>query len=140
MAKIDKNKNKKIGDIRKLKAQYPFLYFVAHNSSVQQTKDVLILDITKEQYTLLRELAVNEIANNLPAYHTPKKKKELKSRGIIRLKRLAAGKLKQRNLGPLFPLLRIICQDVIVHHGLESKKAGHRSGGRMAEDDKGQQV
>ena len=132
--KKKKKQKTRTTDRRKLIRQYPFLYFLAYNDNLRQARDVLTLDTTKEQYTLLRELAVNELANNLPAYHTPKRKKELKDKNLVRLKQLAKGILKYHNLGPLYPLIRIICQDTIIHHGIEGQKAGHRAGRRMAED------
>ena len=138
MAKTKTPKTGK-GDIRKLKAQYPFLYFVAHNGCAQQTKDVLCLDLTKEQYTVLRELAVNELANNLPSYSTPKKKKELKTKNIVRLKKLAGGHLRHKNLAPLFPLLRLICSDAIAHHDLQGEKTRGGAARGLAEDGQGRQ-
>ena len=122
-------------DRSKLKREYPFLYFLVNNENVQQTRDVLTLDATKHQYIVLRELAVNELANNIPAYTQPKRKKELKKKNLIRLKKLAQGTIKYQNLGALLPLLRLIIQDAIIHHGLKGKKTGHRTTRAMGEDD-----
>ena len=122
-------------DRSKLKREYPFLYFLANNENTQQTRDVLTLDATKHQYIVLRELAINELANNIPGYTQPKIKKELKKKNLIRLKKLAQGVIKYRNLGGLLPLLRLIAQDAIIHHDLKGQKTGHRTRRPMAEDD-----
>ena len=110
------------------------MYFVAFNQNLAQTKKLLSLDLTRNQYTLLRELSVNEIAKNLPSYSNTKAKSELKKRHLQRLKKLARGHLKPNNLTILFPLLRLIVRDALIHNGYESKKTGHHSSRRVGKD------
>ena len=59
-------KDKKIRN--KIKAECTFLYFLAHNPHEEQSKKILHYLITSSQYLVLRELVVNDMAQNLPEY------------------------------------------------------------------------
>lgn len=119
---------------KNLKKEYPFLYFLAHNPHFKQVKKVVCTLLQAEQVKLLRELAVNELANNIPAYSTPKKKQQLKVKYIRKLKKLARGDLKKHNLGTILDLLQIVTRDALAHHGLSSKAVGHRAGRGVEQD------
>ena len=108
-----KKKKKK----NKLKTESALLYFLAHNPHTSQTKKFLKSALNKEQYTVLREIAVNELANNLPDYSKSRKEK-VKKENITRLRRLAQGQLKKANLVHLYHLLKILCTNVLHHHDI----------------------
>ena len=46
--------------------------FLANNNCEKQTKHFLHFFINSTQYTLLRELVVNDLAENIPDYNTKK--------------------------------------------------------------------
>ena len=53
-----KNKKKKIKN--KIKNECTFLYYIAYNKDEKQTKEFLCYFTNSTQYTLLRELVVND--------------------------------------------------------------------------------
>ena len=65
-----KNKKKKIKN--KIKNECTFLYYIAYNKDEKQTKEFLCYFTNSMQYTLLRELVVNDLAENIPHYNTTK--------------------------------------------------------------------
>ena len=69
----NKNKNKKQYRTKnKIKNECTFLYFIANNKDEKQTKQVLHYFTNPIQYTLLRELVVNDLAENIPDYNLKK--------------------------------------------------------------------
>ena len=72
------------------------------------------------QYRVLQELAVNELAQNLPAYDQKKKKHQLQKALQRSIRRLAQGKLSTHTLQRLYPLLRIWARHALKYHGLHS--------------------
>ena len=72
--------------------------------------------ITSSQYLVLRELVVNDMAQNLPKYGKNKLSlhKTLKSH----LQRLVSGKFKKHNLHHLYHYLKILASDILKHYDL----------------------
>ncbi len=96
--KKKKKKKKKQGKRLKVNSESALLYFIAHNPHPQQTKKLLETLLLPEQYTVLREIAINDLANNLLAYGALKKKQGLRTELKACFQRLAQGVLKKRNL------------------------------------------
>ena len=65
-----KNKKKKIKN--KIKNECAFLYYIAYNKDEEQTKELLPYFTNSMQYMLLRELVVNNLAENIPDYNMTK--------------------------------------------------------------------
>ena len=65
------NKNKKKTK-NKIKNECAFLYYIAYNKDEKQTKEFLYYFTNPMQYTLLRELVVNDLAEYIPDYNTKK--------------------------------------------------------------------
>lgn len=110
--------SKKKKNTRKLKQECGFIYYIAHNPHVDQSKNFLKNSIKPSQYLVLRELAVNELAQNIPLEGGKKRRVALLRQHRQRLKRLAEGKLRKRNLHHVYPLIRLLCQRVLDYHGL----------------------
>lgn len=102
----------------KIQDERGFLFFLLHNPHPKQTRDFLTRLLRPEQYAVLRELAVNDLAHNLPSYDHPVKKKALIKRHLQRIRSLAQGKLKKHNLHHLLPLLQIWARHSLAHYGL----------------------
>lgn len=103
---------------RKIRDERGFLFFLLHNPHPKQTRHFLTRLLRPEQYTVLRELAVNDLAHNLPSYDQQKKKRELSQKNILRIRSLAQGKLKRQHLHHLLPLLRIWARHSLAYYGL----------------------
>ena len=70
------NKKKKKKTIKnKIKIECAFLYYIAYNKDGMQTKEFLRYFTNAMQYMLLRELVVNDLAENIPDYLMKKKLK-----------------------------------------------------------------
>ena len=63
----NKKKNKKKEIKNKIKNECAFLYYIAYNKDEKQTKEFLRYFTNSMQYTLLRELVVNDLAENCKA-------------------------------------------------------------------------
>ena len=64
----NKKKNKK--KIKnKIKNECTFLYHITYNKDEKQTKEFLCYFTNSTQYMLLRELVVNDLAENIPDYN-----------------------------------------------------------------------
>ena len=87
---------------------------LAHNPHGEQSKKILHYLITSSQYLVLRELVVNDMAQNLPKYG--KKKLSLCKTLKSNLQRLAGGKFKKHNLHHLYHYLKILVSDVLKHY------------------------
>ena len=111
------NKKKKKKNTRKISQHRVFLNFLANNPNVEQTKHFMTQLLTHEQFLVLRELVVNELANNIPDFTHKRIKSELKHRLKTRMQRLARGELKKQNLHYLYPLLKILAHNALRHHG-----------------------
>ena len=101
----------------KVKKERAFLTFLATNPHVDQVKKFLKSSLKVSQYLLLRELAINELAGNIPLFgqrHLGALRKESK----CRLKRLADGTLSVNSLHLLYPILRILSLHALRHHDL----------------------
>ena len=111
---------KKTADKTKLKKETAFLYFLAHNPHRLQNKKFLSSLLLPSQYSVLREVAVNELAGNLPetGKSRNKKKKHLKTAGRARLTKLAKGELVKSNLHHLLNLIRILALETLTYHDL----------------------
>ena len=105
-------------DRNKLKKEAAFLYFLAHNSHEGQTKKFLSSLLLPSQYTVLQEIAVNEVAGNLPPIGKRKRKRALEKVAKTRLGKLAKGKLLKSNLHHLLDLLRILADHTVTYHDL----------------------
>ena len=116
--KADSKRGRKKGDRSKLKKETAFLYFLAHNPHHSQSKKFLSSLLLPSQYTLLREIAVNELAGNIPPIGKTKKKSRLKQAAKSRLKKLAKGELNRSNLHHLLDLIRILAEHTVTYHDL----------------------
>ena len=65
------------------------------------------------QYTLLRELVVNDLAENIPDYNTKKIKNNLKKSMKYCIECLAHGELKKHNLHNIYPFIKILARNVL---------------------------
>lgn len=72
-----------------------FFYFLAHNPHKEQSKRFWQYLITSSQFLVLRELVVNDMAQNLPEYR--KKKLSLCKTLKSYLQCFASGKFKKKN-------------------------------------------
>ena len=116
--KIYKVKRHLKRDTYKLKRETPFLYFLAKNPHQWQTKKFLKTLLLPSQYKALREIAVNELAGNLPQLGTSKKKSQLKKASKARLTKLAKGQLLKSNLHHILDLIRILADHTLTYHDL----------------------
>ena len=105
-------------DKNKLKKEAAFLFFLARNSHEGQTKKFLSTLLLPSQYTVLQEIAVNQVEGNLPPIGRRKRKRALEKVAKTRLGKLASGKLLKTNLHHLLDLLRILADDTITYHDL----------------------
>ena len=94
-----------------LKKEYPFLQFLGHNKHKKQMKKVLQYLVTPSQYTLLRELTINELAGNLCIMD---KKTKLRKKFKNKLLSLANGKYKKQQLHLLYPILQELAFNVML--------------------------
>ena len=99
MANENKKKNKKQYKTKnKIKNESAFLYFLANNKCEKQTKHFLHYLTNSMQYTLLRELVVNNLMENIPDDNMKKIKNNLKKVMKNHIEHLAHGELKKHNL------------------------------------------
>ena len=103
---------------KKVKNECALLYFIAKNPHEKQTLQFLRYLLLPEQLTVLRELAVNDLAQNLPAYSQKKRKAELQGTFKLRIRKLAQGQLKKDNIHHLYPILKIWAQHALQYHGI----------------------
>ena len=87
-----KNKKKKIKN--KIKNECTFLYYIAYNKDEKQTKEFLHYFTNSMQYSLLRELVVNDLAENIH------------------------GELKKHNLHNIYPFIKILTKNVLRYNDL----------------------
>lgn len=113
-----KKGRKKAGDRGKLKKEKAFLYFLANNPHEAQSRKFLSSLLLPSQYTVLREIAVNEIAGNIPELRKSKTKKRLKQLAKARLTKLAKGELLKSNLHHIFDLIRLLAENTLTYHDL----------------------
>ena len=85
----NEKKNKKIKN--KIKNECAFLYYIAYNKDEKQTKEFLHYFTNSMQYALLRELVVNDLAENIPDYNMTKIKNNFKKSMKYRIECLARG-------------------------------------------------
>ena len=65
------------------------------------------------QYMLLRELVVNNLAENIPDYNMAKIKNNFKKSMKYCIERLAHGELKKHNLCNIYPFIKILAKNVL---------------------------
>lgn len=116
--KSSKNHKKKKTDKLKLRRETAFLYFLAHNPHEVQNKKFLSSLLEPAQYTVLRELAVNELAGNIPPLNREKKKSSLIKTARVRLTKLAKGQLTKSNLHHILDLIKILAEHTVNYHDL----------------------
>ena len=115
----NKNKKKKKKMIKnKIKNETAFLYYIAYNKDEKQTKEFLRYFTNPMQYILLRELVVNDLAENIPDYNTTKIKINLKKSMKYHIKCLACGELKKHNLHNIYPFIKILAKNVLQYNEL----------------------
>ena len=102
----------------KIKNECAFLYFLANNNNEKQTKQFLSYFTNSKQYTLLRELVVNDLAENIPDYNLKKIKNKLKKSMKYRIECLAHGELKKHNLHNIYPFIKILATNVLRYYGI----------------------
>ena len=108
----NKKKNKK--KIKnKIKNECTFLYYIAYNIDEKQTKEFLHYFTNSMQYLLLRELVVNDLAENIPDYNTKEVKNNFKKSMKYRIECLAHGELKKHNLHNIYPFIKILTKNVL---------------------------
>ena len=89
---MDNKKNKKKKMIKnKIKNKCAFLYYIVQNKDEKQTKEFLRYFTNPMQYTLLRELVVNDLAENIPDYNMTKIKNNFKKSMKYCIEHLARG-------------------------------------------------
>ena len=98
----------------KLKQECGFLHYLAHSKYIPQSKTFLHQLLSEHQYTILRELVVNDLAVNLPTYSSTMKKAKLRKSLKRRLEHLAKGQYHKEYLPILFPYLQLLA----IHTGL----------------------
>ena len=116
--KTASRKARKKGDRAKLKKERAFLYFLANNPHQAQNRKFLSSLLLPSQYTVLREIAVNEIAGNIPELGKSKTKKKLKNVAKSRLTKLAKGELLKSNLHHILDLIRLLAEQTLTYHDL----------------------
>ena len=62
---------------------------------------------------LLRELVVNDLAENIPDYDMTKIKNNFKKSMKYHIKCLAHGKLEKHNLHNIYPFIKILTKNVL---------------------------
>ena len=92
----------------KLKEECRFLHFLTHSKTISQSKKFLHQLLSKHQYTVLRELVINDLASNLPTNSSTKKKAKLRKSLKKRLEHLARGQYHKDYLPILFPYLQLL--------------------------------
>ena len=115
-----KNKKKKKKIKNKIKNECAFLYYIAYNKDEKQTKEFLRYFTNSTQYTLLRELVVNDLAENIPDYNTTKIKNNFKKSMKYHIERLAHGELKKLNLHNIYPFIKILTKYVLQYNDLQN--------------------
>ena len=103
---------------RKLKEECGFLHFLAHSKYIAQSKKFLHQLLSKHQYTVLRELVIDDLAGNLPTYGSTKKKAKLRKSLKKRLEHLARGQYHKDYLPILFPYLQLLTIHTLQFHGI----------------------
>ena len=115
----NEKKNKKKKKIKnKIKNECTFLYYIAYNKDEKQTKEFLCYFTNSMQYTLLRELVVNDLAENIPDYNTTKIKNNFKKSMKYHIEHLAHGELKKHNLHNIYPFIKILAKNVLRYNDL----------------------
>ena len=71
---------------------------------------------------LLRELVVNDLAENISDYNTKKKKNNFKKSMKYHIKHLAHGELKKHNLHIIYPLKKIFAKNVLQYNELPNNQ------------------
>ena len=102
----------------KLKEECGFLHFLTHSKNIAQSKNFLCQLLSKHQYTILRELVINDLACNLPTYGSIKKKAKLRKSLKKRLEHLARGQYHKDYLPILFPYLQLLAIHTLQFHGI----------------------
>ena len=92
----------------KLKEECGFLHFLTHSKNIAQSNNFLRQLLSKHQYTVLRELVINDLASNLPTYGSTKKEAKLRKSLKKRLEHLARGQYHKDYLPILFPYLQLL--------------------------------
>ena len=87
----------------KLKEECGFLHFLTHSKNIAQSKNFLHQLLSKHQYTVLKELVINDLAGNLPTYGSTKKKAKLRKSLKKRLEHLARGQYHKTTCLSSFP-------------------------------------
>lgn len=110
---------------RKIQKECTFLYFLAYNSHERQTIHFLKYLLLPQQYMVLRELAINDLAEYLPEYTDKKKRNQLKVKLKNPIQKLAKGQLPRENIHRLYKIIRLWASDAIQYHGLCQKTGPH---------------
>lgn len=103
---------------RKIQKECAFLFFLANNPHEKQTIHFLKYLLLPEQYTVLRELAVNDLAQNLPHYSEKKNRSKLGIKLKSPIQKLAKGDLRRENIHRLHKIIRLWASDAIQYHEL----------------------
>ena len=102
----------------KLKGECRFLHLLTHSKTIVQSKIFLHQLLSKHQYTVLRELVINDLASNLPTYGSNKKKAKLRKSLKKRLEHMARGQYHKDYLPILFPYLQLLAIHTLQFHGI----------------------
>ena len=95
-----------------------FLDFLTHSKNIALSKRFLHQLLSKHQYTILRELVINNLAGNLPTYGSTKKKAKLRKSLKKRLEHLARGQYHKDYLPILFPYSQLLTIHTLQFHGI----------------------
>lgn len=101
----------------KVKKECALLYFIAKNPHEKQTLQFLRYLLLPEQFIVLRELAINDLAHNIPEYNQKKKKGQLHGTLKSFIRKLAQGELNRNNIHRLYPILKIWALHALQYYG-----------------------
>ena len=94
----------------------PLLCFIADHRNEKQVK-LLLKHLTKDQYNILREIAINVMAGNVPLQNRKFLLERIK-KSSARLKKLSKGVLKRKSLLIIYPLLRELTKETLCYHDI----------------------
>lgn len=102
----------------KIQKECAFLYFLANNPHKKQIIYFLKYLLLPQQYTVIRELAVNDLADYLPEYTSKKKRSKLKLKLKNKINKLAKGDLHPEDIHRLYEIIPVWAADAIKYHEL----------------------
>ena len=115
-----KKKKKKTN---KLLKERPYFELIATTRNISQAK-FMLKQISPQQYTVLREIALNACLGNLPL--TKHQRHITESMGR-RLEKLCVGKLHKNKLPHLYPYLKVLIKASLQYYAKHQNDAGQET-------------